>query len=376
MADKINIAAIASYRIYPAVSGGQKCIALFYKYLSKLLPVTIISVPENTTSGENIVKTVSLLNSSRFRYINPLLFFRLKKYIRQNNITHLILEHPYYGWLGILLKSACKVKLVVHSHNIEALRFKSTGRWWWQILWNYERWTHRYADINFFITEEDLEYAKKYYRLDEKKCHIITYGTEIDQIPSAEEKLTARKMLAFVHGVKENELLLLFNGFFDYKPNLNALDTILEKINPILLNTPGLSYKIFICGKNLPASYNELKAFSDKNIIFPGFVPDIRPYFTGTDIFINPVEDGGGIKTKLVEALGYNLSAVCMEKSAIGVPSVVVKDKMIVVKDGDFEAFCKAILSSRTHADTGNEFFNHFFWGNIAEKAAQILNES
>jgi hypothetical protein len=370
---KINIAALASYRIYPAISGGQKGIALFYKYLSQLLPVTVISVKGNTApDGENI-QLAPLLSSSKLRYINPFLFFRLKRFIKKNNITHLVLEHPYYGWLGRMLKMACNIKLAVHSHNIEGLRFKSTGSWWWRILWQYEKWTHRDADINFFITQNDLDYAKKHFGLNENKCHLITYGTETDHIPSEAEKAVARKIITSAQYISAEETLVLFNGFFDYAPNLAAVDVILDKINPVLSGLKDFKYKLIICGKNLPARYNNLRDYADKNIIYPGFVPDIKPYFTGSDIFINPITDGGGIKTKLVEALSYNLSAVSTKSGATGIPASVTAGKMIIAEDGDIVAFCDAVVSINKEVRTDQSFFNHFYWGNIAAKAAGIL---
>lgn len=371
--DKVNIAVLASYKIYPAVSGGQKGIALFYKYLSQLLPVTLLTVTGNEKPDGANIKCIDMLGSSKLRYINPFLFFKIRKFIKQHEITHLVLEHPYYGWLGRLLKTFCKVRLVVHSHNIEALRFKSMKKWWWGILWNYEKHTHGSADINFFITQTDLDYAIKNFHLKESKCHLITYGTEINTIPSQEERAAARKVIASAHDIADTDTIILFNGFFDYQPNLTAVDVILEKINPLFQQQPGFSYKLIICGKNLPPSYNNLKDFADKNIIYPGFVPDIKPYFIGADIFINPIVNGGGIKTKLVEALSYNLSSVSTKSGAIGIPAETTIDKMITVNDDDAASFCDAILSIDKHINTGAAFFEHFYWGSIAEKAKNII---
>lgn len=92
----------------------------------------------NESPGNLKAEFLPVLGKSRFRYINPFLFFSIRKIIREKS-THLLIEHPYYGWLGILLQLFCRVKLIVHSHNIEATRFKSTGKWWWGILWNYEK---------------------------------------------------------------------------------------------------------------------------------------------------------------------------------------------------------------------------------------------
>lgn len=314
-----------------------------------------------------------MLSNSPLRYVNPFLFFRLRNYIKRNNITHLIIEHPYFGWLGWLLKKFCGIRLAIHSHNIEGLRFKSTGKWWWGILWNYEKWVHRRADINFFITDKDLAYAARCFKLQPEKCHLITYGTELTQIPTAEEKINARKIIAEAHGIKADEKILLFNGILSYKPNLEAIDTILKEINPMLFLKKDFKYKIIICGKDLPASYNNLADYTGRNIIYPGFVPDIRPYFIGSDVFINPVTDGGGIKTKLVEALGYNLSAVSTETGATGIPLPVAGNKLSVISDSDINGFCDALYTINTGINTPKVFFNHFYWGNIAGEAGGIL---
>jgi len=368
-----HIAALVSYKIFPAKMGGQKGIALFYQYLSELLPVSIISTKNNEVPGGLKAQFLPVLSNSKLRYINPFLFFTLKNILQKKDCTHLILEHPYYGWLGILLKKACNIKLVIHSHNIESLRFKSTGSWWWPILWRYEKFTHRKADINFFITNEDREFAIQHFNLDAAKCHTITYGFEISKIPPAEEKWQAKKELQRIHQIKETDKILIFNGTLDYAPNLDAVDKILQDINPLLLANNDFNYKIIICGRGLPSRYDELRSFATKHIIYAGFVDDINVYFKGADIFINPVTEGGGIKTKLVEALGHNLSSISTKSGAIGVPQAITGNKLLVVPDGDWHGFANAVFGADTTGNTPPAFFDHFYWGNIAARVQQII---
>ena len=65
-------------------------------------------------------EVLNVLSNSKLRYINLFYFFTLRNIIRKKKITHFIIEHPYYGWLGFCSKWFCKIKLVVHSHNIES----------------------------------------------------------------------------------------------------------------------------------------------------------------------------------------------------------------------------------------------------------------
>ena len=375
MSQDIKVLSLVSYHFLPPKMGGQKGIALFNAYLGRLTTLSCITIKNNDVSFASGYTVQNILSNSKFRYINPVYFFLLKKFIKKEGITHLILEHPYYGWLGILLKRFCHIKLIVHSHNLEAGRFKSMGKWWWGILWHYEKMTHRKADLNFFIQDDDRDHAMVSFKLDPAKCHTITYGFEMEKAPAAEEKFTARNLLRKNHSIHPEEKILLFNGTLDYLPNKEALDIILEKINPILQSDAAFKYKIIICGNKLPAAYNKLGAYTDRNIIYAGFVDDISIYFKGADIFINPVIEGGGIKTKVVEALGYDLSVVSTNSGAIGIPVGITGDKLKITTDSDWEEFARQVVS----LDPGNKiptsFFDHFYWGNIAAKAAEIIGK-
>jgi glycosyltransferase involved in cell wall biosynthesis len=368
-----NIAALVPYQVYPPKMGGQKGIAFFYRYLGELLPVTIITTKNNVPEAGSKHVLIPALSNSRSRYINPLLFFKLRSILKKNRITHLILEHPYYGWLGVLLKWFAGVKLVIHSHNIEANRFKSMGKWWWGILWNYEKFTHKRANMNFFIQDDDREFAIRRFGLDPAKCMVITYGFEMEKAPSAEERAAAREILCKTYAIDPAEKILLFNGTLDYKPNREALDLILEKINLVLSAKQDFKYRIIICGNKLPASYNNLSAYTGQHITYAGFVDDINLFFKGADIFINPVIEGGGIKTKVVEALGHDLSVISTRSGATGIAPELTARKLQLIDDGDWNGFVQSIISMPAGNSIPKSFFDHFYWANIAKKAASAL---
>lgn len=370
----VNVLSLVSYKFLPPDMGGQKGIAFFNRYLAKKVSLLCATTQENDKTEVEGYPIKKILSNSKLRYLNPFYFFPLHRLIKDKSITHLIIEHPYFGWLGILLKWFSNVKLIVHSHNIEALRFKTINKWWWGILWHYEKCTHRNADLNFFIHDNDRNYAIENFKLVPDKCVTITYGFEHSNTPGREEKNNARRLICNKHGIAETDKVLLFNGTLDYKPNLDALDNILEKINPVLLANNNFSYKIIICGNKLPVEYKGLIDYKEKNIIYAGFVDDINMYFKGADIFINPVVDGGGIKTKLVEALGYDLSVITTQSGATGIPAEVTGDKMKILADNDWEAFANQIVLLNTKATLPQAFFAHFYWGNIAEKAAEMIS--
>ena len=353
--------------------GGQKGIAFFYKFFCKEVNLTCVTTKSNDTAYAAGYRLLPIISENKFRYINVFYFFTIRKLIREHKISHLIIEHPYYGWLGISLKWFCKIKLIVHSHNIESLRFKSINKWWWGILWHYEKFTHKQAYHSFFIHDDDRSFAIKNFKLLAEKCTTITYGFELSEAPALADKQSAREQICKLHHIAASDKILLFNGTLGYKPNLDALDVILEKINPMLLADNNFSYKIIICGNKLPSTYNELADYKEKNIIYAGFVSDINLYFKGADIFINPVIDGGGIKTKVVEALGYDLSVISTQSGAIGIPEIITGNKIKIINDSDWDSFTRQIMLVDINAAIPDDFFNHFYWGNIAKKAVWAI---
>jgi polysaccharide biosynthesis protein PslH len=368
----MNIISLVSYPFLPARSGGQKGIALFYKYFSRYHSVTIAGTKKNQPSLAEGYVLMNILSNSPLRYINPFIFFRIRKLIREKKATHLILEHPYFGWLGILLKKFSGILLVVHSHNIESKRWKSLGKWWWRILFKYEKITHRYADYNFFIQDSDRNYAISAFGLDEKSCLTVSFGTEIPSPPTLENQVVARSTLNQHLQVPETTPLLLFNGAFGYAPNCEALENILFKVNPLLQNR-GLSYLLLVMGLDIPEG---IKNASYPSVRILGFVENLELYLTGCQVFLNPVISGGGIKTKLVESLAYNLNAVSTVNGAIGIDPELCNHKLIICPDNDWNSFADAIVQLiDLKGIMPRQFYDNFYWAHITKRAAEFIED-
>lgn len=367
-----NVLSIVTYKIFPPKLGGQKGIALFNQYFSKQNNLYCFTIKENDPSLVSY-KVFNLMSNHLLRYINVFNFRLIKKITKENNIPYIIVEHPYYGWMAVLLKYFCKVKIIVHSHNIEAERFKTLGKWWWKILWHYEKFVHRNANFTFCITEQDRKYFYENYKIPYQKSIVITYGISWNSIPSPEDKIKSKAWLLKEYSLAPGTSLFLFNGTLDYLPNLDAVKNIVEKINPLFIQK-NISYKIIICGKGLPSELNELKEYSALNIIYAGFVDDISIYFKGVDVFINPVTDGGGIKTKLVESLGYNLNVVSTFNGAIGVDENICNGKLLLSESNDWPTFAdKMELAITMKQSIPTAFFEQFYWENIASKATNAI---
>jgi len=363
-----KLLAIAPYQYLPYFSGGQKSIAQFLDYLGREADLTVISVSENDPSLIETYKHIAWLKKKSFsKYFDLALISKLTALIKKEEFDAIIWEHPYYTWLAGIIRKRTGIKTILHIHNIEYQRFQSTGKWWWPVLRIYEKRFFRIADEILFVSPDDKKFAIEKWGIKEEKCIEVAFGVEISKNP--DDKESCQKAIKTLHKISDDEKILLFNGLLDYKPNLDALVTILKQINPVLFQYPNFKYKIIICGKRLPAELNELKEYSNKNIIYAGFVQDIEMYFKGADLFLNPVQSGGGIKTKMVESIAFGTTVITTETGAMGIHRDICGQKLIVVPDDHWNDFAEAIIANAGNTDvTPASYYDYYYWGSIVKK--------
>ncbi len=369
-----KVLAIAPYPYLPFFSGGQKFIARFFEYLGKEVDLTVISVAENDFSLATTYKTIPLLKKSFSRYYDSSLVSKITALVKKEGLNTIICEHPYFAWLAFRIRKRTGIKVIIHTHNIEYQRFRSNGRWWWPILKMYERWSFKKADAIFFITAEDKNFAIEKWKIEKEKCIDLPFGIDIKNYPA--DKAGCRELICRKHNIGKEEKVLLFNGLLNYKSNLDALKIILDKINPLLLRQESFRYKIIICGKGLPVELSLLKGYADKNIIYAGFVDDVETYFKGADIFLNPVLSGGGVKTKMVEAIAFGTTVVATETGALGIDRTVCGNKLIVTSGNDWNGFVSSIISNADKMKiTPPGYYEYYYWGNVLKNMMTSLSD-
>ena len=350
----------------PVNSGGQKYIHYFLEYLGRITDLYAVGTKDNDASKIENYIYLPLLKKSRLRYIDILIIGQILKIIKDKKIETVIITQPYIGWVGVILKYLTGVKLVIHTLNIENERFRSLGKWWWWLLKIYETWILKKADKIFCISDEDKLWMSNKMDIDEEKCVIIPYGITQNEYPK--DKKICKDIVCVKHSLNPEYYLLFFNGLLNYSPNSNALRDIINKINPLLLKT-GLKYNILIAGKNLPAEFEGLKKWNDQHVFYAGFVDDIDQYTKAADILLNPVNTGGGVKTKMIEALGLGATVVATKNGAIGVDTSVCGEKLKVVGNDDWEGFVNKIVEViHQNNRIPEEYYEKYAWKNIVQR--------
>lgn len=368
------ILGIISYMVFPSQMGGQKCVEGFYKQVSTQTKLLLAVSRRNRKDSIPNVQTYNFLFDHWKGPLNIFFIVRLFRLIRKHKVDIIIIEHSYFGWLGLLLRFFTGKKLVIRSHNIEAYRFMDLQRPFWKMYYRYERFVHHNADHSFFITDEDHSYALISWKLDPLKCSVVTYGVSLDSV-ILNLKPTLRKRLLDYFNIPANCTLFLFNGTLNYTPNTDALHVIVYELLPRLRNYH-LSFRIFICGKNLSLQWKKVLQ-EQPELIVPGFVDDISVFMSGTDCSINPVTLGGGIKTKLVEALAYHQTVITTQTGSKGISYQLTGQKMKVIPDYDWELFANAMNNFNPYqqGNTPAPFFERYHWPAIVDKALVSLKQ-
>lgn len=359
-----RVLALVTFRVYPTLMGGQKGVAAFYHSLQQWQQVQLAVSSDNETDPA-APNAFPVLYANRRIFLNVLRLRHLQRIVREQGIDLIVAEHSYPAWMAYWLKVRTGRPFIIHSHNLEAVRFRQMKRWWWRLYGVYERWMHRKADYNFFISAADMAHAIRRFGLRPDRCTVITYGIDADA-PLEEKQLP---------GIAPGTRILFFNGTLDYKPNYDAVVTLMEEVAP-LLQEAGIPFRILVSGNRIPGPLQQ-RLERNAHCTWLGYVPDVRQLYRQADVFVNPVLNDSGVKTKVIEAIGNHCTVVSTRSGAAGIHRAVCGTKLVEVPDGRWGLFAAAIVQQlhQPPSKTPPSFFETYLWNNIAQKAAQKMSE-
>jgi len=372
---QLSVLGIVSYKVFPAHMGGQKYIADYYAELSKHAKLVLAVSRDNTVDRFSPYKVLPFLFNHWFGPLNIIYVYKLYQIIRKEKINVILIDHTYFGWLGVILQFLTNKKLVIKSANIESLRFKDMGRSGWRLYDQYEGWVHRNAMLNFFITDEEKKLAINRWNLMPATCETLKYGVKLKEPISKAERTHYRNLLIQEHNLSPHTKLFLFNGTLDYLPNSDALYVITQELI-FRMESSLTTYKIFICGNQISSEWEKV-LLQNQHVIYKGFVHDIAPYYKGTDCFICPITLGTGIKTKIVEAIAYGLPVIACRKSGEGFTDINLGKQLRIIDNYNWNAFADAMLELDHYnfIETPEAFYTAFNWPTIVQDSILSLQK-
>jgi glycosyltransferase involved in cell wall biosynthesis len=175
-----------------------------------------------------------------------------------------------------------------------------------------------------------VDAAVVFTRRDEELLRQLAPTTRLARIP-----IGADVPKAALDPLGKEPPTLLFVGSYDHPPNVEAARRLATKIVPrVREGRPDLV--LTLVGENPPAD------LAGPAVALVGRVQDVRPYLGEASIVAAPLDRGGGMRVKVLEALAAGKAIVA---SSLAVDGIEVTDgDQLVIADSDAE-FAEAVLS-------------------------------
>jgi polysaccharide biosynthesis protein PslH len=229
----------------------------------------------------------------------------------------------YYLFQHVPIKP--KVPLLLVEHNIEHLlalqRFKvAVTRQEKSYFWSeytktlkWERLTWRRATVCVALTNEDKITMER-----------LEPNIDVRMIPNGSdhhEKMDDATTPLLSYNSSEYSVIndscpsILFVGNFAYEPNIDAALYFSSDIFPLIVrDVPNV--KLYLVGNAPPPEICSLT--SNKQIEVTGRVASLIPFYNRADVVVCPLRIGGGVKVKVLEALGFGKAIVSTSIGAQG----------------------------------------------------------
>jgi polysaccharide biosynthesis protein PslH len=195
----------------------------------------------------------------------------------------------------------------------------------WAAWRSYERTLARRVDVTVAFTERDA--ALMHGLVPEATVARIPLGVELSDRPTDPA------------GVRRAGLL--FVGNFVHPPNVAAATRLADRILPRIRQTLP-DTMLTLVGPRPPAA---LRSREGEGITVTGEVPDVRPFLDAAAVVVAPLEHGGGMRVKVVEALAAGVALVASPLAVEGL-AVTSGDQLIVAEtDEQTAAACVMLLA-------------------------------
>jgi polysaccharide biosynthesis protein PslH len=279
----------------------------------------------------------------------------------------------YFEWSAYVeaLDPARKEPVVVSAPNVDTLIWQRyyeneshpLKRWYikqqWRKFSSFERRVFQRADRVVAVTQDDAAILRNQFGVE--RVAVVDNGVDVAQY----ENVAGRR-------VPDR---LLYLGALDWRPNLDALQILLDRVFPAVLKEQPTA-TLCIVGRSPPAWLAQ-RVQTLAGVELHADVPDVRPFLGDCGVLAVPLRIGGGSRLKILEALASGLPVVASRVGAEGLCLEPGKD-LIVVENA--EDMAPALLDAIRHPDKmrtlarqGREVVRACYdWAGLADKLERV----
>lgn len=269
---------------------------------------------------------------------NNQMIMDIEKKCEEINADYIIVDTPQMMG-NISKKVLCENRIVLNQHNIEFQALENlsstmtnklkemTYKFVSRQLRVYEDSLYKNANITLFtfVSSSDKEFFEKRYQLT--NTLLVPVGADIE----------FQKNIPITHEIS-------FISKLSYPANSDSalwfVENVWEKITDACDDA-----KLFLVGKD-PSELLISKTLKYKNIEVTGLVDSVLPYYERSQLIIVPLLSGGGVKVKLLEALGHGKIVVTTKK---GIEGTDFKNGVEIIEEDTAEGFARACIDVFEH---------------------------
>jgi glycosyltransferase involved in cell wall biosynthesis len=263
---------------------------------------------------------------------------------------------------------------VVVAHNVESIiwqRYYETERhplrrWYigrqWRKFQRFERRILSEVERTIAVSNTDAQRLREQFGVG--RVEVVENGVDLEYFQPQARRRTAHR--------------LLFLGSLDWRPNLDGVSLLLDRIFPAV-RAAEPSAQLCLVGRNPPASLRQRIA-GMAGVELHASVPDVRPYLADCGFLVVPLRIGGGSRLKILEALASGTPVVSTRIGAEGLQLEAGQDLTVVEDiDGLENAIIAAIRQPeivQAQAERGREkVLEQYDWDRLAVQMEQVWRQ-
>jgi len=361
-----NIGVIVPGTFIPPTNGGQRVCYDFCIALSKKTNLLCFS-PQRERSLHGL-ELFPLYSGSCLRYFDITLVVRLARQLKQHKATFCIVNQPFLVGLAYLACKLAQCRVITYAHNLEFKRSDGVRRYLKPFIFLLETAAFHLSHRVFFISYLELSEAKRYFRLAADRCVLVPH------IAHHASRFSSKKV------TDSEPFSIIFFGNFAYPPNLRALDDLINHVVPALIRTLTFPCRLVVFGSSVPIHLRSLSIDNNLSIEILGYIDNPTETIARADVMLNPVCHGAGVQTKIIEALSLGTTVLSATSGARGINLEIVKDKLLLVEDRDWDGFANAICNIYKTANnttkTPASFYDEYSEESMLKRVMPVLQDS
>ncbi len=294
-----NVILITDVRFWEQGSGHRARISALIMYLSRNVNLTVACTGPLTQANEldiaNIY-SVTLIFIEKKEILSSIGYVRkLRKLIQATTFDFVIIEYIHSTYFLKLFSAGVKAILDCHdlisdrTTEFKKYNFQGTA---YELSENEEYEIMSIFDHMIVLCEPDYQKLKKVFPGD--KVLLCPHPTLV-------KKHKARRQVRTISFLGSN-----------YPPNIDGINYFLKMCWPNIAEKYEVKLSIYggVCNSVISDSFEKIELM--------GIIEDLNEIYKSTDIIINPVRFGAGLKIKNVEAIANGLPLVTTSHGARG----------------------------------------------------------